>query len=185
MIPNLKIANLSILSNAQIIIHWDEKDPYRRDIFQDIMKEIVNRYKEIRINKAKMKKEKEESEKRMKAEEKPIEIKKPNIPIINNKPKPITVEKVIAKPITISKTKCEPITIIKPKETPKCEEKPIPEPIIIQKEKVTLIVVKIEKEAEFVQNEEIPIIIKPKEIPKLEVPKQNQLLFRKKFLQPL
>jgi hypothetical protein len=89
---------------------WETMKPELREFYWKTMKEIVNKYKEIRINNARIKKEKE-------AEEKPIiEIKKPNIPINKPKPKPITIKKAVAKPVIITKAKCEPIIIIKPKE---------------------------------------------------------------------
>jgi hypothetical protein len=68
---------------------WSKMMPYRRDIYWEEMKKIVNKYKEIRMNAAKAKKERKEREKKIKAEA-PI-IKKPNIPINKEKPKPITI----------------------------------------------------------------------------------------------
>jgi hypothetical protein len=124
--------------------------PYRRDIYWEEMKKIANKYKEIRINTAKARKEREKKEQKTKAET-PI-IKKPNIPINREKPKPITIEKVATKPIIISNTKCNPIIITKPN-----TEKEKSTPIIIQK-KETIPIINQEKKSESIQIEEKPIV---------------------------
>jgi hypothetical protein len=122
---------------------WDKMDPQKREIYWDEMKRTVNKYKEIRINAARIKKEKKERERRAKeeaAKQKPIIIEKPNIPINKEKPKPIIIKKCETKPIVISNVKSNSIIITKPTDI----EKPIPKPIIIQK-KEAIQVVKLEK----------------------------------------
>jgi hypothetical protein len=111
----------------------ESKMPYKRNIYLETMKQIANEYKEIRSKAAKARKEREANERKTKeeaAKNKPIEVK-PNILIVKNNLKPITIEKVV-KPIADSKSKCDPITIMKPKETP--ELIPIVEPVLFKKQ---------------------------------------------------
>jgi hypothetical protein len=116
-------------------------EPYRRDIYWETMKQIVNEYKEKRIRDAKARKENAEKKRKMKikAEEKPIiEDKKTNVPIIKKAPKPITIEKAATKPIIISKAKCDPIIITKSKEAPRLKKNQFQDQSLYKQGKNTL-----------------------------------------------
>jgi hypothetical protein len=102
----------------------DDTNPILLDIYMEIMKEIVDEYKEKRKKEAAIRKREKEREKQMKvmknnSEEKyieKVETKKPIHSIKKKEVKPIKVEKTVTKPIIISKPKNEPIIIVKPKE---------------------------------------------------------------------
>jgi hypothetical protein len=102
----------------------DDMNPVLLVIYMEIMKEIVDEYKEKRKKEAAIRKREKEKEKQMKLmkinlEEKPlekVEVKKSISSIVKNIIKPIKVEKTVTKPIIISKPKSEPIIILKPKE---------------------------------------------------------------------